>query len=422
MLATALVVSLKAVSKIVIICAGGAYLEKAGVLHKEMRKGVSEAFVKLLLPCLLFTRIIPTMSLETLPKLGWLAMANLLYVSLGLCIGYLAVLLTNPPRSMRRILMATPAIGHANSIPFMLVSLVMTEDPAFQPGDSTTAQGYVGLYLVMHSITLWGVGMNVIKKEKEDEPALTAHGTPNSQAEDSQRPQTLGRAAGLGLGSGHSGGAMSVSEAREEQWSHSISGLELGSPVTSSGPNTKGQQAICDPKSLRRFVPKWVNRPMATAILSALLGLIPGLHGVLVPDSGPLNFLFGAMSSLGSAGPAISLLAVGANFVADGFPRPSLIGYVPLVALIVGRLLILPACCIALWVTLRHYTTFFPADPALMLVMCIECCTPTAYNLVTVCILNGVGAKELTAGLFYQNLVAIFALTAWTTVIMSFVI
>ena len=82
MLKTALVVSLKAVSKIVLICAGGAYLEKTGVLHKEMRKGVSEAFVKLLLPCLLFTRILPTMSVETLPKLGWLAMANLLYVSL----------------------------------------------------------------------------------------------------------------------------------------------------------------------------------------------------------------------------------------------------------------------------------------------------------------------------------------------------
>ena len=128
------------------------------------------------------------------------------------------------------------------------------------------------------------------------------------------------------------------------------------------------------------------------------------------------------MSTLGSAGPAISLLAVGANFVADGFPHPSVTGYAPLAALIVGRLLILPGCCISIWITHRHYAAFFPADPALMLVMCIECCTPTAYNLVTVCILNGVGAKELAAGLFYQNLAAILALTAWTTVIMSFVI
>jgi len=415
MLKTALVVSLKAVSKIVLICAGGAYLEKTGVLHKEMRKGVSEAFVKLLLPCLLFTRILPTMSVETLPKLGWLAMANLLYVSLGLCIGCVSLLLTKPPRGLRRVLMATPAIGHANSIPFMLVSLIIAEDPAFNPDDTNTAQGYVGLYLVMHSITLWGVGMNVIKKEKEDEPSL-AHETTETQT-----PQTLGRPASISAPSQSTGG-LNMSEAREDRWSHSISGLELGSPVTAGGPNTKNQHFSCDPRPLQRFVPKWVNRPMATAVLTALIGLIPGVEELLVPDSGPLNFLFGAMSTLGSAGPAVSLLAVGANFVADGFPRPSVIGYAPMLALIVGRLLILPGCCIALWVALRHYAPFFPSDPLLMLVMCIECCTPTAYNLVTVCILNGVGARELTAGLFYQNIVAIFALTAWTTVIVSFVI
>ena len=246
MLKTALVVSLKAVSKIVLICAGGAYLEKTGVLHKEMRKGVSEAFVKLLLPCLLFTRILPTMSVETLPKLGWLAMANLLYVSLGLCIGCVSVLLTKPPRGLRRVLMATPAIGHANSIPFMLVSLIIAEDPAFNPDDTNTAQGYVGLYLVMHSITLWGVGMNVIKKEKEDEPSL-AHETTETQT-----PQTLGRPASISAPSQSTGG-LNMSEAREDRWSHSISGLELGSPVTAGGPNTKNQHFSCDPRPLQRW-------------------------------------------------------------------------------------------------------------------------------------------------------------------------
>lgn len=38
------------------------------------------------------------------------------------------------------------------------------------------------------------------------------------------------------------------------------------------------------------------------------------------------------MSALGTAGPAISLLSVGALFVADGLPRPSVVGYAPLCA------------------------------------------------------------------------------------------
>ena len=70
--------------------------------------------------------------------------------------------------------MATPAIGHANSIPFMLVGLIVAQDPVFSPDDVNTAQGYVALYLIMHSVTLWGVGMNVISKEKDEDLSTEA--------------------------------------------------------------------------------------------------------------------------------------------------------------------------------------------------------------------------------------------------------
>eukprot|EP00434_Breviolum_minutum_P005802 symbB.v1.2.005116.t1/scaffold295.1/size237168/5 len=386
LLTTAFVTSVHGVAKIVLICAAGAYLEKAGILHKEMRKGVSEMFVKLLLPCLLFTRILPTISVETLPKLAWLAAANLVYVSMGLLIGSLSVLVCQPgTQSMRRILTATPAIGHANSIPFLLVGLIVTQDPTFGEDDASTAQGYVALYLIMHSITLWGVGMNVIK-EKEDDPPneppdIGIDGIGHADHGDLPLPTVLGRSE--------------------------PSAVE--SPPRASRLST-----------LKSWIPGWLNRPMATAMFTAILGFIPGAKGFFV--SGPLRTVFGAMSSLGTAGPSISLLSVGALFVADGLPRPSLVGYVPLFALIVGRLIILPACCIALWMTLRRHVSFFPRDPALMLVMCIECCTPTAYNLVTVCILKGIRTQQLTTGLFYQSLTAIFALTAWTTVIVYWVV
>ena len=36
--------------------------------------------------------------------------------------------------------------------------------------------------------------------------------------------------------------------------------------------------------------------------------------------------------------------------MADGLPRPSLVGYGPLFALIVGRLIILPACYLGLFI------------------------------------------------------------------------
>ena len=184
---------------------------------------------------------------------------------------------------MRRVLVATPAIGHANSIPFMLVALIIAADPVFQPEDTNTAQGYVGLYLVMHSITFWGVGMNVIKKEKEDEPALAPE---NPEGRD---PQMLGRSIGSGPSS-QSVGGLNVAEVREQQWAHSVSGLELGSPVT-DGPNIKNHCPSCDPGSLRRFVPKWINRPLVMAVFTAILGLLPGFEELLVPPDAPLNLV-----------------------------------------------------------------------------------------------------------------------------------
>ena len=52
----------------------------------------------------------------------------------------------------------------------------------------------------------------------------------------------------------------------------------------------------------------------------------------------------------------VFLSEVGALFVADGLPRPSLVGYVPLFALIVGRLIILPACCLVLLIPIVGFT------------------------------------------------------------------
>lgn len=396
----AFVTSINAVGRIVLHCVAGAYLQKAGILHKEMRKGVSEMFVKLLLPCLLFTRILPIISIETLPKLAWLALANLVSVSTGLLIGSLSALLCRVhSHSLRRIMTATPAIGHANTIPFMLVGLIVSKDPAFE-ADHGTAQGYVALYMIMHSITLWGVGMNVFTKEKEEDSAdALPPSIPSGSSSGLPLPVALGRQTSA------------ATAPTAESPAPSVAGRAEG---------TEGTEAPGRLSKLKAWIPSWLNRPMGTAMVTAILGFIPGIKALFV--SGPLRPVFGAMNSLGTAGPSIVLLSVGALFTADGLPRPSLVGYAPLCALVVGRLIILPACCIPLWMTLRHHLSFFPSDPAFMLVMCLECCTPTAYQLVTVCILQGIRSQELTTGLFYQNLTAIVVMTAWTTFIVYYVI
>merc|ERR1712100_287425 len=107
-------------------------------------------------------------------------------------------------------------------------------------------------------------------------------------------------------------------------------------------------------------------------------------------------------------------------FGAEGVPMPSTIGAGPLVSVLVGRLMVLPLIAISFWMLMRRSISFFPQDPVFMLVICVEACTLSAYNLVTMCVLQGHGAKELSAALFYQSILAIFTMTAWVTLIILF--
>merc|ERR1712032_252830 len=161
----------------------------------------------------------------------------------------------------------------------------------------------------------------------------------------------------------------------------------------------------------------WLNRPVVTALTAACLGLFPVFKWHLASAEGSMNFAFGAMEKIGQAGPAISLMAVGGLFVEDTVPMPSAIGYRLFFGAIVSRLVILPLCCVPFWLFLRRWCSFFPDDRAFLLVLCLEGCTPSAYNLVTMCVLQGRSSNKIAATLFYQNLAAMLTLTAWATFI-----
>uniref|UniRef100_A0A7S2LTN9 Auxin efflux carrier component n=1 Tax=Zooxanthella nutricula TaxID=1333877 RepID=A0A7S2LTN9_9DINO len=420
---------------------------------------MSDAVIKLLLPCLLFTRILPTMSMDMLPRFAWLAIANLTYVTLGSFIGWAAVLLTGASKDSRRILALLPAIGHANSIPFMLIPFLIAQAPGFNEQDAHIAVGYVGLYLVMHSITLWGVGIAVIGKQREGDEVADAPGagdrggadidsdpgavprwrcgarsgavdTMESSAPMAPAPQSVGRPAASGEGVGADANSAAVSDfgalAAEEGVAHPNQAVVATMLLKALSPAGEATWAGCANRarySWRQWVPQWLNRPMAAASISAVLGLIPSVQEAFASPHGGLNFLFGALDKLGQAGPAVALLSVGALFASAGTPRPSAAGGAGAVAMMVlGRLVILPACAIPLWVAVRYSVPFFPQDRLLMVVICIECCTPTAYNLVTICTALGRRDNELVVGIFYQNVAAIFTMTAWAAIIFSYVV
>ena len=58
-------------------------------------------------------------------------------------VGFAVVVVTKPPRGFRRVLQVAPAIGHANTIPLMITSLLCTLYDGFDAGAKERAEGYL---------------------------------------------------------------------------------------------------------------------------------------------------------------------------------------------------------------------------------------------------------------------------------------
>jgi len=221
-----------------------------------------------------------------------------------------------------------------------------------------------------------------------------------------------------------------VARETSQAWAEAVVGVENGAPRPEV-PKLRGHSSLRDrlchgaasmPVLLHRYWPEWLNRPMVSCLLAVAVGLVPLAKALLV-DAGPLSVPFAAATKLGSITATLALLGVGASFVADGFPTLSIIGYGPLFGVIFVRLVALPAVAIFLWVTLRaSLPSLFPSDPVFMLLVCIECCMPSAFNIVTMCTLQGVGEKQMAGALFFQNLTAMVTVTVWVAVVLKFVI
>eukprot|EP00931_Biecheleriopsis_adriatica_P051413 TRINITY_DN29812_c0_g1_i1.p1 TRINITY_DN29812_c0_g1~~TRINITY_DN29812_c0_g1_i1.p1 ORF type:complete len:458 (+),score=85.59 TRINITY_DN29812_c0_g1_i1:43-1374(+) len=436
--------ALKATTRVVLICAAGAYLQGAGIVNNSVRKSISKVVVQLLLPCLLFTRIVRTMNLENGAMFLWLCFANLLYVSLGMLIGRISTLLTKPPAGVDAIFAVAPAVGHGNAIPLLLAPHICALHGGFDADAALRAEGYVGLYLVMHTITMWGIGFNIIKKQadKKKPSEEQAESASRAQAEiiGSQQVQTASLAANGSTAnecdvvltekdqSTSDPDDKSRERAASDAWAESMASVEAGAQPQEPSPASPPrfslalQGARSGLARLQRMVPDWVNRPMLAALTATLLACIAPLKSFIVDPDSLFAVPFSTMDRIGTAAPVMALLGVGSTFIADGWPTIGIVGWKPLLSISFARLVILPLCAMGFWYSCRLILPFFPTDSVFMVVVCVESCMPCAYNIVTMCTLQGCGEREMSATLYYMSLLAIFTITAWVVVFLSVMI
>ncbi|MBA0603882.1 hypothetical protein Gorai_001940 [Gossypium raimondii] len=152
--------------------------------------------------------------------------------------------------------------------------------------------------------------------------------------------------------------------------------------------------------------------PIIASILAMVIGAVPVLKKIIFTRDAPLYFFTDSCIILGKAMIPCILLALGGNLVDGPGPGSSRIGVRTLVAIIIGRLILVPPAGLGI-VTLADKLGFLPADDKMFrFVLLLQHSMPTSVLSGAVANLRGYG-KEAAASLFWVHIFAVFSMAGW---------
>lgn len=427
-----------------LVASGGLYLARRGVLDASTRRKLSQITMHLTLPAYLFAQVAASVTAETIPVLWPLPVAAVLYVALGALAGKAVAAALRAPKHLAQVVVCACALGNSNNLPVVLSQAVvhmgadLLQVPGKPPRSEAELEGaaaaYVGAYLSVFSFLLWSIGPVLLMQDGSDtvprqrrggalekEEAQLMRGEHDGDwrasasftrkesdlelvslvgqgaASDEEMPRG-GRVSGTGDDSesqGAEGGGQAVEAASSQAPS---------SQVAPHGGPSAGRLG-----EVMRFLRRAITPPVVATLAGVVVGTTP-LHAVLVADGAPLRVVYAALRTLGQAAIPISVVLLGANLSSGpdyAAIRPSLA-----VGIALTRMLLLPACALAVLSTVTRLGDIIPTDPMFRLVLLLEAACPTANNVVMIASMAQRNEAAVSTTLFTSYCIAPIVLSA----------
>lgn len=157
-----------AVVKVVLVCAGGAWLGRRGILDAVATRRLSQVIFHLLLPCLLVSKISGAITWDEVRVLWILPVMALFYVSLGFVLGQFGCRLLRPPAELLRPAVAAVAFPNSGYLPMTILTAMATTVPQLSAidGAGDRAIALISIYLVGFTFCLWGLGFPYLSQQR----------------------------------------------------------------------------------------------------------------------------------------------------------------------------------------------------------------------------------------------------------------
>jgi len=154
-------------------------MARAGLMTKEVTRGVAALQMRICMPCLLFARILPAVSPRLLRTAWPMMVLPALYVPIGLMLGIIVARLNRPAANQYWTVVCAVAYPNSISLPTVILSVIQEE--MYRGRDAVPPDGlvsdpmvYVGFYQPPHMALLWGLGawlMGVSIQRKPSTPS-----------------------------------------------------------------------------------------------------------------------------------------------------------------------------------------------------------------------------------------------------------
>lgn len=438
-------ITFEIVFEVVIVCAVGFYLAKTKLLTSSGQKLLSQLNVDIFTPCLVFSKLAPSLSVDKLKELVVIPLFYILSTSISfICSFFMSKLFgLNKPES--NFVTAMAVFGNSNSLPVSLTMSLAYSLPAVllwdkiqdDNSDKIASRGilYLLIFQQLGQILRWSWGYNKLLKKRSVEEIygieVAIDGEPGAAALNAAHVANYGSAKYRDEPEENTDEDQDQDQVKtnthvEEVSDQSNFGSTYSSNTNiSSLSNLKGYdlqvpstfQKITNYKPIRVIL-NWMNPPLYAMIFSLIVASTR-LKDFFFDGGFITNTLTKSIIQLSAVSIPLILIVLGSNlYPSDDLPPRSQHYHKIIIASLLSRMILpsivlLPiiACCV------KFINSSILDDPIFLIVAFILTISPPAIQLSQITQINNIYQQEMMGVLFWGYVILTLPSTIFIVVV-----
>ncbi|XP_073264692.1 protein PIN-LIKES 2-like [Populus alba] len=402
---------------------------KVQLVPKATFKLLSKLVFALFLPCLIFTQLGPSISLENIVRWWFIPVNVIISTAIGCLLGCLVAFICRPPREFVRFTIIMTAFGNTGNIPLAVVASVChSSDAPFGPDCYGNGIAYVSFSQWVSVILVYTLVYHMMKPpleqydivDEEIEIELVPADLSKPLLAEAELPGIEEKETGLsktpfihrlfnsvsGISQTNFPDLEAIEEGREEGGESSSESIRcLAEPRVA-----RKIRAVSEQTPIHHIL----QPPTVASFLAIVIGVIPALRHMVYGAHAPLEVITDSLGTMADAAVPSVMLILG-GMLGEG-PNESKLGIRTTIGIIVARLLVLPVIGIGVVYLADKWNFLIAGDRLYQFVLLLQYTTPSAILLGVIASLRGYAVKEASALLFWQHVCAVLSLSMYIIV------